>query len=369
MADKTKVGIIGCGNISGIYLKNGQETFENIEIAACADLVPERAAAQAEKHKVPCACTVEELLADPDIDIVINLTIPQAHHAVAMQAIEAGKSVHNEKPLTLTREEGKQLLEAAQKQGVRVGCAPDTFLGGGHQTCRKLIDDGWIGEPVAATAFMLCHGHESWHPSPVFYYKTGGGPMFDMGPYYLTALVNMMGPVHRVSGEARTTFAQRTITSQPLYGTVIDVETPTHISSTLEFASGAIGTIITSFDVWSHQLPRIEVYGTEGTLAVPDPNGFGGPVAIRRSGDSEWHTVPLTHGYADNSRGIGVADMAYGLRSGRPHRASGALAYHVLDIMHATLDSAREGRHIVLESTCERPAALPLGLRHGLLDA
>jgi predicted dehydrogenase len=365
---KTRIGIVGCGNISSIYLKNGQQTFEVLEVAACADLILERAQAQAEAYGVPRACSVEELLADPEIEIVVNLTIPQAHFSVAMQAIEAGKSVHNEKPLALTREEGQQMLKAAAAKGVRVGGAPDTFLGGGHQTCRKLIDDGWIGEPIGATAFMLCHGHESWHPSPVFYYEVGGGPMFDMGPYYLTALVNMMGPIARVSGEAAITFPQRTITSKPLYGTVIDVETPTHIASTLQFESGAIGTIITSFDVWSSQLPRIEVYGTEGSLSVPDPNGFGGPVMLRRAGATEWHEVPLSHGYAENSRGIGVADMAYALRSGRSHRANGEVTYHVLDVMHATLDSPREGRHITVESTCARPAALPVGLRHGLLD-
>jgi len=364
-----KVGIIGCGNISGIYLKNGQETFENIEIAACADLLPDRARAQAEKYGVARACTTEELLADPEIEIVLNLTTPQGHYPVAMQAIEAGKSVHNEKPLALTRDQGKQLLAAAKERGVRVGGAPDTFLGGGHQTCRKLIDDGWIGEPIAATAFMTCHGHESWHPSPAFYYEVGGGPMFDMGPYYLTALVNMMGPVRRVSGEARITFPQRTITSKPLYGTVVDVETPTHIAGTLQFESGAIGTIITSFDVWAANLPRIEIYGTEGSLAVPDPNGFGGPVRVRRAGATEWQEVPLTHGYAENSRGIGVADLANALQSGRAHRTSGELTYHVLDIMQATLDSAREGRYIELESRCERPAPLPLGLMHGHLDA
>ena len=366
--EKTKVGIIGCGNISGIYLKNCQQTFEILEIAACADLIPERAQAQAEAYGVARACSVAELLADPKIEIVINLTTPQSHFSVAMQAVQAGKSVHNEKPLALTRDEGQRLLKAAAGRGVRVGGAPDTFLGGGHQTCRKLIDDGWIGEPIGMTAFMLCHGHESWHPSPAFYYQIGGGPMFDMGPYYLTALVNMMGPIHRVSGEAAVTFPQRTITSKPLYGTVVDVETPTHIASTLQFESGAVGTIITSFDVWSSQLPPIEIYGTEGSLAVPDPNGFGGPVRVRRAGDAEWREVPLSHGYAENSRGVGVADMAYALRSGRPHRASGSLAYHVLDVMHATLDSPREGRHIEVESTCERPAALPMGLRHGLLD-
>ncbi|MFN2108494.1 MAG: Gfo/Idh/MocA family protein, partial [Anaerolineae bacterium] len=228
---------------------------------------------------------------------------------------------------------------------------------------------GWIGEPIGATAFMMCHGHESWHPAPEFYYKVGGGPMFDMGPYYLTALVNLMGPVEQVSGATRITFPTRTITSQPLHGTIVDVEVPTHVVGTLEFANGAIGTIITSFDVWAAELPRIEIYGTEGTLSVPDPNTFGGPVRVRRAGASEWSEIPLTHGYAENSRGIGVADMAYGLQSGRPHRASGDLAYHVLDVMHAIHDAANEGRRVTLESTCERPAPLPLGLRKGLLDA
>ncbi len=366
--EKTRIGIVGCGNISSIYLKNCQQMFDILEVVACADLIPERAQAQADAYGVPRACSVKELLADPEIQIVVNLTIPQAHFDVAMQAIEAGKSVHNEKPLALTREQGKALLKAAQQRGVRVGCAPDTFLGGGHQTCRKLIDDGWIGEPIAATAFMLCHGHESWHPSPAFYYQVGGGPMFDMGPYYLTALINLMGPIERVSGEARATFPERTITSQPLYGTVVEVETPTHIASTFRFANGAIGTMITSFDVWHHNLPRIEIYGTEGTLVVPDPNGFGGPVRIRRAGDDDWHLVPLSHGYVENSRGIGVADMAYALRSGRPHRTSGELAYHVLDVMQATLDAPSSGTYVHTQSTCERPAPLPMGLRPGTLD-
>lgn len=364
----TKIGVIGCGNISGIYLQ-ADKVFEILETVACADLIMEKARLQAEKHDIPRACSVDELLADPEIEIVVNLTTPQAHAEVGMQAVAAGKSVHNEKPLTVTREEGQRLLKAAEAQGVRVGGAPDTFLGGGIQTCRKLIDDGWIGEPIAATAFMLCHGHESWHPAPTFYYKVGGGPLFDMGPYYLTALVNLMGPIQSVSGAARITFPERTITSQPQYGTTIEVETPTHIVGTLEFANGAIGTLITSFDVWAHELPRIEIYGTEGTLSVPDPNGFGGPVRVRRAGASGWTEIPLTHGYAENTRGIGVADMAHALRSGRPHRASGELAYHVLDVMHAVLDAAEAGRRVDLESTCERPAALPMGLRPGLLDA
>jgi predicted dehydrogenase len=364
---KTKIGVIGCGNISGIYLQSPQ-TFEILEIVATSDLIMERTHRQSAKYNIPQSGTNAELLSDPEIEIVLNITTPQSHYEVSMESLEAGKSVHNEKPLALTREQGKEILAVAKEKGLRVGGAPDTFMGGGIQTCRKLIDDGWIGEPVAATAFMLCHGHESWHPDPAFYYQLGGGPMFDMGPYYLTALINLMGPITRVSGEARITFPERTITSKPLYGTKVEVETPTHVSSTLKFASGAIGNIITSFDVWSHQLPRIEIYGTEGTLSVPDPNTFGGPVRIRRAGDDAWQDVPIPFGYTQNSRGLAVADMAYALRSGRPHRASGELAYHVLDVMHATLETAREGKHIDIESTCERPAPLPLGLQHGLLD-
>ena len=364
---KTKIGVIGCGNISGIYLQSPQ-TFEILDIVATSDLIMERTHGQSAKYNIPQSGTNAELLSDPEIEIVVNITTPQSHYEVSMESLQAGKSVHTEKPFTLTREQGKEVMALAKEKGLRVGGAPDTFMGGGIQTCRKLIDDGWIGEPVAATAFMLCHGHESWHPDPAFYYELGGGPMLDMGPYYLTALITLMGPITRVSGEARITFPERRITSKPLYGTKIEVETPTHVSSNLKFASGAIGNIITSFDVWSHQLPRIEIYGTEGTLSVPDPNTFGGPVRIRRAGDDEWQNVPIPFGYTKNSRGLAVADMAYALRSGRKHRASGELAYHVLDVMHATLETALEGKHIEIQSTCERPEPLPLGLQHGLLD-
>lgn len=364
---RMRIGIIGCGNISPIYLQAGKR-FEILEVAACADIEMARAKARAAEFAIPKACSVEELLADPEIDIVVNLTIPKAHGPVGLSVLEAGKSVYNEKPLTALREEAQQLLTTARIKGLRVGGAPDTFLGGAIQTCRKLIDDGVIGEPVAATAFMMGHGHESWHPDPAFYYQIGGGPMFDMGPYYLTALVNLLGPVRRVTGSARISFPERTITSQPKYGTKIAVKTPTHIAGVLDFANGAIGTIITSFDVWAHHAPIIEIYGSEGTLSVPDPNGFGGIVRVRKAGEKEWTDMPLTHGYTQNSRGLGVADMAYALRSGRPHRANGELAYHVLDIMHAIHDASREGRHVELVSTCERPAALPVGLREGTLD-
>lgn len=363
-----KVGLIGCGNISAAYLRIAK-TLVAFDIVACADLNRDAAEARAAEFEVPQVYTVDELLADPEIDMVLNLTTPNAHASVAQAALEAGKSVYNEKPLTLSRAEGQDLLTLAEEKKLLVGAAPDTFMGAGIQTCRKLIDDGAIGTPVAATAFLMGRGHEHWHPSPEFYYKPGGGPMFDMGPYYLTALVNLLGPVQRVTGSTRITRAERLITSQPKYGTVIKVEVPTHVAGLLDFANGAIGTIITTFDVQGSQLPRIEIYGTEGSLSVPDPNTFGGPVRLLTTANREWTEVELTHRYPENSRGLGLADMAYSLVSGRPHRASGKLAYHVLDIMHAFQDATEQNRHIMLESTVDRPAPLPMDPPPGELDA
>ena len=293
LVNKVKIGIIGCGNISDIYLKNCTQVFDNLEVVACADLIHERAQAKAEQYNLAKACSVEELLRDPEIEIVVNLTTPDAHAEVCLAALKAGKNVYVEKPLAITREDGKKILELAKEKGLLVGGAPDTFLGAGIQTCRKLIDDGWIGEPIGATAFMVNHGHESWHPDPEFYYKVGGGPMFDMGPYYLTALIALMGPVKRVTGSARITFPERVITSEPKYGTKITVDVPTHVAGIMDFESGAIGTILTSFDVWDSQLPRIEVYGTTGSMIVPDPNTFGGPVYIKRAGDQIDRDAPV----------------------------------------------------------------------------
>lgn len=358
---KTNIGVIGCGQISSIYLE-APRTFDILNIAACADLDMSRAKAQAERFGIPKVSTVDELVADPDIEIILNLTIPKAHAEIGMKALQAGKSIYGEKPLALQRIPGKELLAEAARRSLRVGSAPDTFLGGGIQTCIKLIDDGVIGRPVAATAFMMGHGPENWHLDPDFYYQPGAGPMFDMGPYYLTALIAMMGPIQRVTGATSITFPERTITSKPKYGTKITVNTPTHIAGIMDFANGAIGTIITSFDVWHHQLPRIEIYGTEGTLSVPDPNTFNGPVSIRLAHEQQWKDVPLTHGYTKNSRGIGLADMAHAMRDGYEHRANGTMAYHVLDIMQAIHESSQAGRHIELTSTCNRPAPLNAGL-------
>lgn len=362
----TNIGIIGCGNISDIYLKNGQ-IFDILNITTVADLDFERANAKAQLYGVK-AVTPAALLADPNIEIVINLTIPAAHYEISLAAIDAGKSVYSEKPLATRLDHGRRLLAAAQAKGVRIGCAPDTFMGGGLQTCRKLIDDGAIGRPVAATAFMMSHGPESWHPDPEFFYQPGGGPMFDMGPYYLTALIAMLGPIRRVTGMAEISFQKRIIGSGAKKGQAIAVHTPTHVAGLLHFANDVVATLITSFDVWGSQLPRLEIYGSTGTIVAPDPNTFGGPVLLRQAGQNEWREVKLTHSYTENGRGLGVADLAYALRSDRPHRANGAIALHVLEAMQSFLDSAQVGRHIELTSHCEQPAALPLGLQIGALD-
>jgi len=365
---RVKIGIVGCGNISRAYLMTAQ-TFPILEVAAVADLDVARAQARASEFWVPKACTVKELLAEPHIEIVVNLTIPKAHYEVAIQAVEAGKHVYNEKPLTISLEDGKKLVAAAQKKKVRTGCAPGTFLGGGLQTCRKLIDDGAIGAPLSATAFMITPGHERWHPDPEFYYKEGGGPMFDMGPYYLTALLNLLGPAKRVCGSTPYLKPERTITSEPKKGTKIKVETPDHVTGIVDFTSGACATIVTSFAVWHGNLPRIEIYGSDGSLSCPDPNSLGGPIKLRKADDKEWQEVQLTHGHSGGSRwGLGVADMAYALRSGRAHRASGENALHALEIMHGFMNSSREGRHVELTTPYNRPTPLPAGLSDIALD-
>ncbi|MCE5237074.1 Gfo/Idh/MocA family oxidoreductase [bacterium] len=366
--EKTRIGIIGCGGIMYAYA-TAKDRLDILDIVACADLLPERARAKAEEFGIPKACSVDELLADPDIEIVVNLTIPRVHAEISLAALQAGKHAYSEKPLGVTREQGRAILALAQEQGLRVGCAPDTFLGAGGQTCRKLLDDGWIGEPIGASAFMMCHGPERWHADPDFFYHPGAGPLFDMGPYYLTALTNLLGPTASVAASATISFPERVIGSQPHYGEVIRVDTPTHVNGLLQFAGGAVGTISTSFDVWASTHVPIEIYGTEGTMVVPDPNSFGGPVRLRRCEHTEWTEVPLTHGYAEQNRGLGLADMAYAIRSGRPHRASGELAYHVLDIMHTLYEASDQRQYVEVCSSVGRPEPFPVGLQPRTLDA
>ncbi|MFM9107162.1 MAG: Gfo/Idh/MocA family protein [Chloroflexota bacterium] len=352
-----RVALVGCGYISEIYLTNAPR-WGNVEIVALADIAPENARRRGEQFGLP-AVTVAAALADSAVEAVLNLTIPAAHAEVALAAIRAGKSVYNEKPLAIALEDGRRIVEEARAAGVLVGCAPDTFLGAGLQTGRALLDAGAVGAPVGMSGVMLTPGHERWHPNPDFYYQPGGGPMFDMGPYYLTAMVSLLGPVARVAAMARASFPERTITSEPRAGERIPVLVNTHHAASLAFASGPIATLVTSFDATPGDAPNLELYGSEGTLLLPDPNTFGGPVKLRGRGGREWAEVPVARPCADNSRGLGLSDLAAALRTGRAPRASGDLALHVLEVMHAVEIASREERTVGIVSRPERPAPLP----------
>jgi len=353
-----RIGVAGIGNISKIYLDNLSGIFgKKVKVTGVTDVAFHRAEKAASDYKVKEFASLDEMLKS-EVDIILNITPPKFHFDVAHSAIKMGKHVYNEKPLCTKLEDAALLLKEAEEKSVRVGGAPDTFLGAGLQTCRKLIDDGWIGTPVAATAFVMNHGPEHWHPAPDFFYKEGGGPMYDIGPYYITALINMLGPVSRVCGSARISSPIRKITNQIQYGREINVEVPTHIAGVLDFKNGAVCTLITSFDVYSHSLPFIEVYGTEGTLKVPDPNTFGGPVYLKRFREDEWLKMPLVKGFGENSRGLGITEMAMAIEEDRPHLASGELAYHVLDVMHSIHEASSKGRYQKIKSRCKRPAML-----------
>jgi predicted dehydrogenase len=368
----TIIGIIGCGNISDAYLR-GAARSRLVRVKSVGDIRADAAAAKAREYGV-AAVAVDALLADPDIEIVVNLTVPAAHAPVSLRIIEAGKHVYLEKPLATRFAEAKLVMAAAATKGLRVGCAPDTFLGAAHQACRYAIDEGHIGVPVAGAAAVLSHGMEHWHPNPAFFYHHGGGPIHDLGPYYITQLVNLLGAVSRVAAEASISFRTRTVTSEPLAGQTITVEVPTTVNGTLAFANGANVTLSHSWDVWKHRRVPLEIYGTEGSLLVPDPNFFGGqPMVTRRDGD--WapldisahpfgspNRVTRTGAHVADYRIIGLLDMAAAIRVGRPHRVDGSLALHVLEVLDAFEHSSLEGRHIVSETLCDRPEKLPRGV-------
>ena len=363
---KVGIGVIGCGVISKAYM-TGMKQFSNIELRAVADMRTSAAEQRGAEFGVP-GMRVDALLKRDDVEIVVNLTVPLAHTDVSLAVLNASKHVHSEKPLGVNMVEARKVMDLAAQKNLRVGCAPDTFLGGGHQTARKLIDDGAIGTPVAGTAFFMCPGHERWHPAPGFYYLRGGGPMLDMGPYYITDLVQLLGPIASVMGLATKPRLERLITSAPLNGTLIPVEVATHVTGVLEFVSGAAVSIAMSFDVPKHRHPPIEIHGLTGSLLVPDPNRFGGEVMLAKTG-GEWEAQPLTHGNTEGEfRSIGVADMAAAIVNNRPHRASGTLALHVLEAMEAFQISSDEGRRVKLETTVERPAAIAPGLGTGQID-
>lgn len=364
--ERVGIGIIGAGNISTQYLK-GAAFFPILDVKAIADVSMDAATARANEFGI-AAKSVDALLADPQVEIVVNLTIPKAHVPVSLQAVAAGKHVHSEKPFGVTVAEAKTLVDAAKAKGVRIGSAPDTFLGGAHQTCRKLIDEGAIGKPVGGTAFFMCPGHERWHPNPGFYYLEGGGPILDMAPYYVTDLVHLLGPVARVAAVATRSRDTRPILSEPLKGTMMPVEVATHVAGTMEFVNGAAVTLAMSFDVPRHRHGPIELYGTEGSLVVPDPNFFDGRIELATAAQ-DWTEMPIQHGHAEhNLRIMGVADMAHAIRNGRQHRCNGDLAFHVLEVMEAFQHSSDTGRHIEMSTRPERPAMLPVDLKTGQFD-
>ncbi|MBD8066227.1 Gfo/Idh/MocA family oxidoreductase [Devosia sp. PTR5] len=372
-AKRLGIGIIGTGNISSAYLKailgrDGMPGFSVLDVKGLADMRPEAAQARATEFGLR-AMSVDEMLADPEIALVINLTIPRAHVEVGLRCLAAGKHVYSEKPLGITFAEGRKLLDAAMAAGLRIGSAPDTFLGGSHQQARAVVDSGVLGQIVGGTAFMLAPGHESWHPDPAFYYDIGGGPVLDMGPYYITDLVNLLGPVARVSAMSSRLRSERTITSEPKRGQTMPVKIDTHVTGSLGFANGAIVQMGMSFDVAGHKHVPLELYGTDQSLIVPDPNFFGGAVELKKKGREEpWTPVSVEQPYADgNYRSLGVADMALGILDNRPHRANGDLALHVLEVMEAFETAARDGRTVDIKTPVERPAPLSESLVNGRL--
>lgn len=363
-----KIGMVGVGCISGIYLKNFAETFHEVELVAVCDLIRERAENAQKKYNVPKIYdTMYELFDDPEIDIVLNLTRPYEHYEVSKAALLAGKHVYCEKPLGITLEEGEELVKIAEEKGLWLGGAPDTFMGGGIQTCRKLIDSGLIGELVGARFAMAGHGMETWHPDPDFYYQKGGGPLFDMGPYYITAMINLLGGVKSVYGYGHISYTERLITSQPHNGEIIKVNTPTHIESILTLESGKHVSLLTSFDIYKSAQKDIEIYGTKGTLFVPDPNTFGGEVVFFNGETKSEERFPITFDYVENSRLLGLADMAKAIETGRPGRTTYRQTLHVLEIMAGILKSAETGKSIEIKSKYERTAPMDPLLPHGRL--
>jgi predicted dehydrogenase len=363
------VGVVGCGNISEVYFVNAK-LFRDIRFVACADIDAVAAKRQADRHGA-VACDVPDLLKRDDVDIVLNLTIPEAHAEVSLAALEGGKHVYSEKPLATTVADGARILAAARARERRVGAAPDTMLGAGYQTARRAVDAGRIGRPMSAVAAVMSHGMEHWHPNPGFFFRKGAGPVLDMGPYYVSALVSLLGPVSSVQAVAQTGFAERVVSTpgSKLLGQTIRVETPTSVQALLEFASGAQGSFLASWDVWKHSLPPIELHGEIGSLRLPDPNWFGGRVEIAEGRDG-WRAIsargkpfsavnwPLPKPLHANYRGLGLADMARAIIEGRPHRADGALAFHALAVMTGMVDAAAEGRKVDIMAPCERPRPL-----------
>lgn len=376
MAKKLGVGVIGCGNISAAYFRLAP-LFRGIEMRACADIDMAVATARAKEFGLR-AESVEGLLGSKDVDIVVNLTVPAAHYEVSRRALDAGKHVYSEKPFVLSVKEGLDLQKRAAKKGLRVGSAPDTFLGGAHQLARAIVDSGKVGRITSGTAYVMSHGMEHWHPNPDFFFQPGAGPVLDVGPYYVADLIQLIGPVGRVAALASIPSPERTITSKPRLGQKIKVGTPTTLHALLEFASGAVVTLNASWDVWHHGHKPIELYGEEGTLHVPDPNFFGGEVRYTRRGDPVKKTPKWDHpfsvpnqkhasGMLANYRTAGLADMAIAIMEDRPHRCSMEAALHAIEVMTGILESGETGKFVAMRTSCERPAALGVKEARALL--
>lgn len=362
------VGMVGAGNISGIYLDNFANVFRELRLVAVCDLIRERAEKAQAKNGIPKIYdTMEELFADPEIDIVLNITRPYQHYAVSKAALLAGKHVYCEKPLGADLDEGLELAALAEEKGLFLGGAPDTFLGAGLQTCRKLLDSGALGRITGGRAAMCSHGMEMWHTDPDFYYQRGGGPLFDMGPYYITSLINLIGGVTEVYGRATKSYDTRLITAPPHAGEIIQVNTPTHIEGLLTFGSGVFVSLLTSFDIYQSSQHNIEIYTTKGTLYVPDPNGFGGDIVFY-DGETKTETrYPPEFGYEKNSRCLGLADAAKAIESGRPPRTGFRQTLHVLEIMCGILRSAETGERVKINTEFTREAPMDSSLPAGVL--
>ena len=376
MARKLRVGVVGCGNISAAYFRLSK-LFKGMEVVAGADLDMAAAQARAKEFGIR-ADTVKNLLGADDIDIIVNLTIPSAHYEISRAAIESGKHVYSEKPFVLSVKDGLDLKKRAEKKKLRIGSAPDTFLGGAHQLARSLVDSGVLGRITSGTAHVMSRGLEHWHPNPDFFFQPGAGPVLDIGPYYITDLIQLIGPVKRVTSFASIPMKERLITSQPRYGQKITVNTPTTIHAILEFESGALVTLNASWDVWKHGHAPIELYGQEGSLFVPDPNFFGGEVRYTKKADPVKKTPKWNHPFAvpnqqhaqgpmANYRTCGLADMAIAIQEGREHRCSMELALHAIDVMTGILRAGETGKVVDMRTTCERPAALGIAEAKALM--
>jgi len=354
---RTGIGIIGCGTISRAYLDTLTRA-PDVRVVALADLDLARARERASSYDIALALSPDELLARDDVELVIDLTVPGAHAGVNRAALLSGKHVYSEKPLAATAGEARALVELADQQQRLLGCAPDTFLGSGLQTARTALDDDAIGRPIAAVAHMVSSGPERWHHDPAFLYQHGAGPLLDMGPYYVTAMVSLFGPVASVVADGGTTWPERTIGSGPRAGERFSVEVETHVTLLLRFRSGVLATLLTSFDVQASELPRFEVFGERGTMSLPDPNHFGGNVRVRTSLDAPWHTVANVPGFEHEARGVGALELLLARQSDRPPRANGHLAAHVLEVLEGGLQALRTGRRVELDSAPDRPDAL-----------